>query len=46
MDENQWVKVAGTMSFPMEEGLLQPILTVDHTVETEPPFEESFLRNQ
>lgn len=44
--ENQWVKVAGTMNFPMEEGLLQPILTVDRTVEAEPPFEESFLRNQ
>jgi hypothetical protein len=46
IDENQWVKVAGTMNFPMEEGLLQPILTVDRTVEAEPPFEESFLRNQ
>lgn len=44
--ENEWVKVAGTMNFPMEEGLLQPILTVDRTVEAEPPFEESFLRNQ
>ena len=43
---NEWVKVAGTMNFPMEEGLLQPILTVDRTVEAEPPFEESFLRNQ
>jgi uncharacterized repeat protein (TIGR03943 family) len=46
IDENQWVKVAGTMNFPMEEGLLQPILTIDRTVEAEPPFEESFLRNQ
>ena len=44
--ENEWVKVAGTMNFPMEEGLLQPILTVDRTIEAEPPFEESFLRNQ
>ncbi|MCX6844989.1 MAG: DUF1980 domain-containing protein [Verrucomicrobia bacterium] len=46
MAENQWVKVAGTMNFPMEEGLLQPILTVDRTIQAEPPFEESFLRNQ
>jgi len=43
--ENEWVKVAGTMNFPMEEGLLQPILTVDRTVKADPPFEESFLRN-
>ena len=43
--ENEWVKVAGTMNFPMEDGLLQPILSVERTVESEPPFEESFLRN-
>lgn len=46
MPENQWVKVAGTLNFPLEEGLLQPVLTVERTVEAEPPFEESFLRNQ
>jgi uncharacterized repeat protein (TIGR03943 family) len=43
--ENEWVKVAGTINFPMEDGLLQPILSVERTVESEPPFEESFLRN-
>jgi uncharacterized repeat protein (TIGR03943 family) len=43
--ENEWVKVAGTMNFPMEDGLLQPMLSVDRTIEAEPPFEESFLRN-
>ncbi len=43
--ENEWVKVSGTMNFPMEDGLLQPILSVERTVESEPPFEESFLRN-
>jgi uncharacterized repeat protein (TIGR03943 family) len=43
--QNGWVKVAGTMNFRMEDGLLQPVLTVDRTVAAEPPFEESFLRN-
>ena len=42
--ENGWVKVAGTMRFPLEEGVLQPILVVERTLAAEPPFEESFLR--
>jgi len=46
ISENEWVKVAGTMNFPMEEGLLQPVLNVERTIAAEPPFEESFLRNQ
>ena len=43
--ENGWVKVAGTMRFPLEEGILQPVLEVERALAAEPPFEESFLRN-
>ena len=43
--ENGWVKVAGTMRFPLEEGVLQPVLAVERVLAAEPPFEESFLRN-
>lgn len=42
--ENSWVKVSGTMRFPLEEGVLQPLLAVDRVIAAEPPFEESFLR--
>lgn len=44
MPENEWVKVAGTLTFPLENGILQPVLVVDRSETTEPPFEESFLR--
>jgi hypothetical protein len=44
LPENGWVKVAGTMRFPLEEGVLQPLLVVERAVAAEPPFEESFLR--
>jgi len=43
--ENGWVKVAGTMRFPLEEGVLQPVLEVERALAAEPPYEESFLRN-
>ena len=43
--ENSWVKVAGTMRFPLEEGVLQPVLIVERTAAAEPPYEESFMRN-
>ncbi|MCP5543753.1 MAG: DUF1980 domain-containing protein [Akkermansiaceae bacterium] len=43
--ENGWVKVAGTMTFPLEEGIIQPVLRVDRVLAAEPPYEESFLRN-
>jgi uncharacterized membrane protein YcgQ (UPF0703/DUF1980 family) len=43
--ENSWVRVSGTMRFPMEEGVLQPVLMVEHVVATEPPAEENFMRN-
>jgi len=44
LPENGWVKVSGTMRFPMEGGVLQPVLVADRAVTSEPPFEESFLR--
>lgn len=42
--ENGWVRVDGTMRFPLEEGILQPVLMVERVLAAEPPFEESFLR--
>ncbi len=44
LPENGWVKVAGTMRFPLEDGVLQPLLMADRAIATEPPYEESFLR--
>lgn len=43
--ENAWVKVAGTMTFPLEEGTLHPVLRVERVLAADPPYEESFLRN-
>ena len=43
--ENAWVKVAGTMRFPLEEGSLQPVLIVERTMAADPPPEENFMRN-
>ncbi len=45
LPENGWVKVAGTMTFPLEEGVIQPVLMVERALAAEPPVEESFLRN-
>lgn len=42
--ENEWVKVTGTMHFPLEEGVIQAVLKVDNAVAAEPPYEESFMR--
>ena len=44
LPENGWAKVAGTMRFPLEEGVLQPVLVCDRADSAEPPYEESFLR--
>jgi uncharacterized repeat protein (TIGR03943 family) len=44
--ENQWVKVSGTMRFPLEEGVIQPVLIVERALAAEPPYEESFMRNK
>jgi hypothetical protein len=38
------VKVSGTMRFPMEDGVIQPLLVADRALAAEPPYEESFLR--
>ncbi len=43
--ENGWVKVTGTMRFPLEDGELHPVLVVDHAETSKPPDEESFRRN-
>lgn len=42
--ENSWVKVSGTMRFPLEAGALQPVLMVENVIAAEPPREESFMR--
>lgn len=44
LPENGWVRVAGTMRFPLEEGTLQPVLVVDRAMAADPPIEESFMR--
>lgn len=44
--ENGWVRVSGTMRFQLEEGVLQPVLVVERVLAAEPPYEESFMRNQ
>lgn len=45
LPENGWVKVAGTMTFPEENGTLQAVLQVDRATAAEVPAEEKFLRN-
>ena len=44
LPENGWVKVAGTMSFPEEDGTLRAVLNVDRATAAEVPMEEKFLR--
>ncbi len=44
--EKDWVKVSGTMRYPLEEGASQPVLEVEQVVAAEPPYEENFLRSQ
>ncbi|MDP3850014.1 MAG: TIGR03943 family protein [Luteolibacter sp.] len=44
LPENGWVKVAGTMRFLLEEGVIQPVLVAERALAAEPPFEESFMR--
>lgn len=43
--DNGWVRVSGTMTYPKEQGELQPVLQVEDISPADPPFEESFLRN-
>lgn len=42
--ENAWVKVAGTMRFPLEDGVLQPMLMVERALAAETPKEENLER--
>jgi uncharacterized repeat protein (TIGR03943 family) len=44
LPENGWIKVAGTIRYPLEDGVLQPLLVADRALAAEPPYEESFLR--
>jgi hypothetical protein len=45
LPENGWTRVAGTMTFPLENGVIQPVLNVERALAADPPIEESFLRN-
>ena len=45
MPENGWTRVAGTMTFPLENGIIQPVLRAERAVAADPPVEETFLRN-
>lgn len=42
--ENQWTRVSGTLRFPSEDGIVHPVLDVEHAIASPPPPEESFLR--
>lgn len=41
---NSWIKVAGTIRYLLEEGEIHPVLFVERIAESEPPYEESFMR--
>ncbi|WP_411826238.1 TIGR03943 family putative permease subunit [Luteolibacter sp. AS25] len=43
LPENGWVKVAGTMTFPEEDGTLRAVLEVERATAAEVPPEEKFL---
>jgi len=45
MPENGWARVAGVMTFPLEEGVIQPVLRAERAMAADPPVEETFLRN-
>lgn len=44
--QNDWVKVSGVLRFPLEEGILQPVLLVDQALASKPVGEENFVRPQ
>lgn len=44
MPENGWVKVAGTISYPVGKNGVEAVLKVDRVMAAEVPFEESFQR--
>jgi len=45
LPENGWARVAGTMRFPLENGVIQAVLKAERALAADPPVEESFLRN-
>jgi uncharacterized membrane protein YcgQ (UPF0703/DUF1980 family) len=45
IEENVWVKISGTVIFPVERGTTQVILQSASCAEAEAPWEESFMRN-
>ncbi len=45
LPENGWARVAGTMTFPLENGVIQPVLEARRAMAADPPVEETFLRN-
>ena len=44
LPDNGWVKVAGAMTFPEENGTLKAVLEVTRATAAEVPPEEKFLR--
>ena len=44
LPENGWVKIAGKMTFPEENGMLRAVLEVERATAAEVPLEEKFLR--
>jgi uncharacterized repeat protein (TIGR03943 family) len=45
-NENDWAKVTGIIRFPVENGATQAVLDVKSCEKADPPWEESFMRNQ
>ena len=44
LPDNSWVRVRGTLGFPVVGGVMQPVLTVDQATAIDAPAEESFQR--
>jgi hypothetical protein len=44
LPDNGWVRVSGTLGFPVVGGVMQPVLTVDQASAVTAPAEESFQR--
>lgn len=45
LPENSWAEVGGTLSFPLENGRLQPVLHVEKIESSSAPGEEHYQRN-
>lgn len=43
--ENTWVKISGNITFPVENGRTQALLLAEKCEKSDPPYEESFMRN-